>query len=83
MFYKKYKNNNLKSKGYGWWYLRPVKVADVDLESLAQSMQGTGRDQLHEMRRREDGNTGRREYKNTGIQEYRNTGRREDRNNRE
>ena len=39
MFYKKYKNNNSKSKGYGKWYLRPVKVADVGLESLALSMQ--------------------------------------------
>jgi predicted histone-like DNA-binding protein len=39
LLYKKYKNNNSKSKGYGKWYGRAVITETVGIEAVATRMQ--------------------------------------------
>lgn len=39
LFYRKYKNNNSQSKGFGKWYGRAVITETVDIESIATKMQ--------------------------------------------
>ena len=39
LFYRKYKNNNSQSEGYGKWYGRPVIVETVEIDAIAQRMQ--------------------------------------------
>ena len=39
LFYRKYKNNKSKHKGYGKWYARAVHVDTVGIEEMAQVMQ--------------------------------------------
>lgn len=39
LFYRKYKNNNKKNRGYGKWYGRAVHVDTVGIEEIARVMQ--------------------------------------------
>jgi len=39
LFYRKYKNNNSHSKGYGKWYARAIVTETIGIEAIATKMQ--------------------------------------------
>jgi hypothetical protein len=39
LYYRKYKNNNSHSKGYGKWYARAINMETVEIEAIADKMQ--------------------------------------------